>query len=330
MPLTAHNDAANKSVESISEQDVAGVGTGYGRGPGAADPHRSLPPIPRRQGSQASEYYSPHRQPSGDSRMNSQHPSREQTPSQPGYPRRQNSDYSAPYVPNMYAVQRPYHAPSSSGLAFPTPQSAGVPSRSPTYPPVAPGPMTAPLAAPTPWVPPLRDNTASPYRHESTPFQPRHQQSASMPYGHQQLASVPAIDYAPQQQEQPAYGARDFTRSPQPWLPPVETGPPVTLDQGQTSFHAGAAAASRHRSTQSETTHYAPQQFNSRQNALPAAQQQQAPAGVLSPPLEVYESYYNDSPTAIPYAREDNHTASPSYHTSDANAYPSYGGNVYR
>ena len=329
MPLTAHDDAANKSVESVNEQDVAGVGTGYGRGPGAGDPHRSLPPIPRRQDSQASEYYSPHRQPSDDSRINgSYHPSREQTPSQPGYPRRQNSDYNAPYVPNMYSVQRPFPAPAPAPLAFPTPQSAGVPSRSPTYPPVAAGPMTAPLAAPTAWVPPLREDTATPYRHQSTPFQPRQQASGGAPYGHQQSASVPAINYGHQQEEQPSYGGREYTRSPQPWLPPVETGPPVTLDQGQTSFHAGAAAASRHHHSQSETTYYAPRPHASRQNTMPSHQQGQ-PA-VLSPPMDVYDSYYQESPSAIPYARDSSHGPSPSYHTSDANAYPSYGGNVHR
>lgn len=334
MPLTAHPDeTANQSVESVNEQDVAGVGTGYGRGPGSTDPHRSLPPIPRRQGSQVSEY-SPHRQPSNDAN-NGYLPSRERTPSQSGYSRRQNSDYNAPYVANMYSVQRPYPAATAAAtaapLAFPTPQSVGGPARSPVYPPTAPGPMTAPLAAPMPWVPPLREGTSSPYRQQSTPFQPRHQQSTSMPYGHQQSASVSAVDYAGhQQQDEPAFGARQYTHSPQPWLPPVDTGSPVTLDQTQPSFSASAAAATRHRHSQSDSMHYAPQPFASRQNALPSQQYQQGPAAALSPPMEVYESYYNESPTAIPYMREGGPGPSPSYHTSDAQAYPSYGGNVLR
>lgn len=334
VPLTSHRESpANKSVESVNEQDVAGVGTGYGRGPGSTgDHHRSLPPIPRRQGSQASEYYSPNRQPSHDASNVGYHQSRENTPSQSDYPRRQNSDYTAPYVPNMYSVQRPHTtAPQGLPLAFPTPQSAGAPARSPTYPPIVAPPMTAPMAAPAPWVPPLRDNTASPYAHQSTPFQPRHQQSASMPYGQQQQqSSVPALEYAAQQQE-PAFGARQFTRSPQPWLPPVETGPPVTRDQGMSSFHDGAAAATgRHRHTQSETTHYAPSPFASRTNAVASPQYQHNPGNALSPPMEVYESYYNPSPTAIPYAPTGSVGPSPTYHTTEAQPYQSYGGNAQR
>lgn len=225
------------------------------------------------------------------------------------------------------------------------------------YPPAANYPMSAP---PIPWNPPplpVGNPTNAAYRHQSTPFMPHQQQPSVDAYPGQAEEPYYQEEYEPQHQQQRS--ALPYEPTPTPRLPPMDTGAGFG-DLAAGGALGAAAAGSRHRQThsiQSETTHYAPQPHSSRRmpepeqatygqydeehlgqqrhfSQHPAVHQQQAgPAGVLSPPMDIYESYHveSDPPTAIPYLSPNNRggTPSPSYH-SGGDAYPSYGGNAYR
>lgn len=346
------------SEEYSNSQDIAGVGTGYGRG------HN-----------QNALYSSP-------SRERTRLPPAAQTqPSQTAYPSRNNSDnygraepfvsmYDAPSRQDSPAYGRPSRGRQRSDASSATPYIS--PSRRQTSGSVdAYGHNIYPHNDTLPPVPqpPLLDG----YGYDSgINIASGGAETASQGYGPHGMQYE--AGYSSHRGAQ--YSSNQYQHAYEQY-PPTATYTQTMLppSTGQEGFHA-VAATSRHKQSQSmgaAATGYAGHQGRHRQSLsdsnwphqsdrtgqpnaylppprdgrrydaatrtadLPTGQYQAAalevPAGE-SPTTDIYNSYYTPSPqnvnppAAIPYVADPEATPSPSYHSAEP--YPTYGGNVYR
>lgn len=343
------------SEEANTSQDIAGVGTGYGRGPGQNEDYSNSAhgrrPLPQTQigpntyaQSNVNEYG--HAEP-----FVSMYdaPSRQESPAQGRSSRsRQRSDPSSSAYTSPYNARRQGSGSTESyGNAYPHNE------------PIPPMPQ-APLfnnydyGASSNVASGAADAVNQGYGLQDVQNQPVH-------------SSQPGVEYRSTNYQQP------YEHYP-PTAPYAQvTLPPST---GQEGFHA-LAANSRHRQSRSmgsaiagqsshQGRHYqslsdsnwphqpdrqvqsaaylAPPADSRRRNTSGSRNTDQqrdryqsdglnASAGV-SPTTDIYNSYYTrspqnaDPPAMIPYVADPEATPSPSYHSAEP--YPTYGGTVYR
>lgn len=329
VPLTSMPKTEELYAEEVPvSQDIAGVGTGYGRGAGQTSAYtspsgqRALPLPPNEQQSR-SRYNNDtsygHAEP-----FTSMYdaPSRQNTPAHGHRSRsRQRSDpspafHAMPPVPRRQGSattsegMEQAHYANSGAAAFPEPHQYGA-----------------------------IDLAGNGMQHPSNDYPPRFGQDTS-PYAQQ--------NYEP-------YDSNPYNQ-------------PTTLTSSNgDSFHA-RAANSRHRQSRSmgavihqqdygahrqqvndqawphqpshASDYLQPQPQNNGTSRMheygSSGQPMSAPpvASGVSPTTEVYDSYYNPSPlepappAAIPYVADPEATPSPTYYSAEP--YPTYGGNVYR
>lgn len=347
VPLTSvprqHDMEEQESDESATMQNIQGVGTGYRREApiSAADDYGSHQVAPQQQrentpyrqntaASAAVPFVSMYDTPDPYARNQYGDPNVD-TRSEPYPPHAEQSDLGyANHAAAEYRSQMPIVTSPASMAGRSNGQAEGVYGQ--VMNPYRASPTTS-SRSPT-YPPPVQ-------HYSATPAPPTRTMS---PQGYHQ-----------QQQQQQA-----------PWIPPVETGTPITLSQGQSSFYDAAQATTRSRQSAAgmpyggSNSHRNPSatasQHRSQYSSSTSQPQVQRGGGydgplwstghVQSPPYDVYEHYQTDSPQAggypqasgypqhhaapasIPYVPEQSHTPAPTYGTQDP--YPSYGGNVAR
>lgn len=330
MPLTAAPKTEELYAEEVpASEDIAGVGTGYGRGPGQQNAYtspsrqRALPLPPVEQYPNVSDTGNVYNRAEPFTSMYDA-PSRQNSPAYGHLSRtRQTSDpspalYAGPQVP-----RRQGSATTSEGM------------------PIDQYRPNDPAAFPVPGQYGGRNPLA---------------------FASEDFAHRDGDEYPPRNLSDQAHHGQGYTLYPPgaAYLAPT-TLPPTTQD----SFHS-RAAASRHRQSRSmgadvyrqeqyqqpvtnqawphqpeltqsnghleapaATSRYREYEGGDQPVSFPAA------SSSVSPTTEVYESYYTPSPSnnappplAIPYVADPEATPSPSYHSAEP--YPTYGGNVYR
>lgn len=368
VPLTSvpkTEELYTEESNSSSSQDIAGVGTGYGRGPNPNDYYSPLDarnPLPAPPPAAGNDYGAANPSYGHAEPFTSMYdaPSRQNSPAY-GRPSRsrQGSDpattaaYASPYV------ARRQGGASTSGYGrngyFDPARAATLPNAS-QYGGRDPAGLVASAADPS-----YNAGYSSSQVQDRSAYE---QQSAG------QMQQYPDYNQAQVPPDNNRYG-QGYEQYP-PTAPYSQTTlPPASDSQG---FHA-LAASSRHRQSRSMGAAVASQPGNRghqqslSDQAWPHQQRQivdsnaylqpqagprrttttgsradrsnhpsepypLAPQNALSPTTEIYDSYYNSSPlnaippAAIPYVADPESTPSPSYHSAEP--YPTYGGNVYR
>ncbi|KAK9896807.1 pali-domain-containing protein [Cystobasidium minutum MCA 4210] len=317
-PLTAKPKNEELYAEEIPvSEDIAGVGTGYGRRAGQQSAYpspsrqRTLPLPPNDQQSR-SEYQNSN--PYGHAEPFTgmyDTPSRQNSPALDHRSRgRQRSDPSPAFNNTPYTPRRQGSATTGEGTdqaryadlgaaAFPQPDQYGgmansadglAQSTANNYPPV-PVQDAYQSSNAYPQATTLSSNTGDSFHARAATS--RHRQSRSM-------------------------GAAVYTNHPS-----YEAYQQPANDQAWPHQYSNAG------------NYLQPQDYRDT-NASPYRQPNSAPLPTsgASPTTEVYEAYYNPSPintgppAAIPYVADPEATPSPSYHSAEP--YPTYGGNGYR